>query len=83
MYREPEESKANDILYDIPYALLMDVIRHHVEIDVRRKGAVKRKALPEGQDTLQAVVNKRIKRLMKAQKKAEPTASGSKPSGLK
>jgi len=79
MYREPEESKADEVLYNIPYALLMKVIRHHMEIDIRRKGAVKRKELPEGQDSLQQVVNKRMKKLMAAQTSEAATAIGSKP----
>ena len=78
MYREPESSKANEIVYKIPHTLLMDVIRKHVQIDNIRKRTVKRKELPEGQASLREGVNKRIKKLMEGQAKAEPTASGSK-----
>jgi hypothetical protein len=61
MYREPEWSKANDIVYEIPYALIMKIIRNHEEVDKGRKMAVKRKNQPAGQEVLQDVVHKRQK----------------------
>ena len=83
MYHKPQESKANEVLYNILYALLMKVICHHVEIDIRRKGAVKRKKLPEGQDSHQQVINKRMKKLMAAQTSEGATAMESKPKVIK
>ena len=61
MYREPEWSKANDVVYEIPYALIMKIIRNHEEVDKGRKTAVKRKNQPAGQEVLQDVVHKRQK----------------------
>lgn len=61
MYREPEESKANDVLYTIPYKLMMDTIRQHVEVDHARKRTVKRKNDDSQQDVFQGVVHKRKK----------------------
>jgi len=77
MYCEPEPSEANEIVYKIPFTLLMNVIRKHVEIDNVRKRTVKRKELPEGQVSLQEVVNKRIRRLRQAQTQLEPIGRGS------
>ena len=65
---------------------MMDVIRHHVDLDNLRKGTLKRKALPDGQKNLKDVVIKRLKKLTKEHKApsiggggSTPTASASKP----
>jgi hypothetical protein len=75
MYREPDESEANDVLYNIPYELMMDTIRKHVDVDHARKRTVKRKNEDSLQDVYQGVVHKR-KKMIEA---LTHVASGSKP----
>ena len=76
MYREPDESKTNDVVYDIPYDLMMDTILTHVKVEHARKRTVKRKNDAECQDVYQGLVHKRKKMIDALRNKL---ASGSKP----
>lgn len=86
MYREPSDSMANEVLYNIPCDLVREVILRHEDVDRDKRGAQKRKNTSVGREELRRGVEKRIRKMeqVKAPSKADkPSQPGSSKTGAR